>query len=96
MSTVKAWLETKKGNEIMSTNLASENIDTTAPTSAHIQYEPSEEEQLAQSPQGIISDLVIQYDVNHEFNAGNIQVTCLPIYFLLPPANPVTDLRNHQ
>ena len=69
----------------MSTNLASENIDKTAPTSAHIQYEPSEEEQLAQSPQGIISDLVIQYDVNHEFNAGSIQVKHVFLYINFPP-----------
>ncbi|XP_077999603.1 inter-alpha-trypsin inhibitor heavy chain H3-like [Glandiceps talaboti] len=41
---------------------------------AHVSYSPTEDEQRAQSPEGIMGDLIIRYDVKHDTSAGQIQV----------------------
>ncbi|XP_072026086.1 inter-alpha-trypsin inhibitor heavy chain H4-like [Amphiura filiformis] len=75
LTQVKAWLETtEKDGEIITTDLANNNIDLASSQRAHVRFQPTENEQATQSQQGIIGDFVIKYDVVHEFNGGNIQV----------------------
>ncbi|XP_077991455.1 inter-alpha-trypsin inhibitor heavy chain H4-like isoform X2 [Glandiceps talaboti] len=63
------------------------------PGFAHVTFNPSPQEQEAIATEdGIMGDFVVRYDVNHEFNAGELQI--LGSYFVhhfapigIPPAN---------
>ncbi|XP_072025346.1 inter-alpha-trypsin inhibitor heavy chain H3-like [Amphiura filiformis] len=66
---VTYWLE-KEGNELKQEQQAS----ITSSKKAHIQFQPSKEEQLAQSEHGIVGDFVIKYDVVHPISGGKIEV----------------------
>ncbi|XP_072027285.1 inter-alpha-trypsin inhibitor heavy chain H3-like [Amphiura filiformis] len=66
---VTYWLE-KEGNELKQEQQAS----ITSSQKAHIQFQPSKEEQLAQSEHGIVGDFVIKYDVVHPISGGKIEV----------------------
>ena len=74
---VKYWLQKEEGNDFSvldSDNLENHIVNQTSPTRAHIQFHPSEGDQLAQSEHGIVGDFVIRYDVVHSVDGGNIQV----------------------
>ncbi|XP_077977512.1 inter alpha-trypsin inhibitor, heavy chain 4-like [Glandiceps talaboti] len=64
-----------------------------SPGFAHVTFNPSPREQnVIATEDGIMGDFVVRYDVNHEFNAGELQI--LGSYFVhhfapigIPPAN---------
>ncbi|XP_070558043.1 inter-alpha-trypsin inhibitor heavy chain H3-like [Ptychodera flava] len=49
-------------------------INQESETRAHVSYYPTEDEQRAMSPEGIMGDLFVRYDVKHDTSAGEIQV----------------------
>ncbi|XP_070539152.1 inter-alpha-trypsin inhibitor heavy chain H4-like [Ptychodera flava] len=55
-------------------------IDLLSPEHVRVAFTPSREEQRAVSWTGITGDFVVQYDVTHNFNAGELQV--LGSYFV--------------
>ncbi|XP_077869423.1 LOW QUALITY PROTEIN: inter-alpha-trypsin inhibitor heavy chain H4-like, partial [Saccoglossus kowalevskii] len=69
-SLVGPILQTESGNDILPLATVTKDTDDTA----HIFYYPTERQQREEYPNGILGNLIIQYDVNHEYNVGEILV----------------------
>ena len=82
---VNAWLQKEEGNDFTTTD---HHVNLTTPTRAHVVFQPTKAEQLAQSAKGIVGDFLVKYDVTHPITGGTIQVrylkTSVRIVFGLP------------
>ncbi|XP_070557979.1 inter alpha-trypsin inhibitor, heavy chain 4-like isoform X2 [Ptychodera flava] len=70
---IDRWISNDVANPLAS-------IERRSSEHARIVFNPSREEQIAMSSNGIKGDFVVRYDVTHEFNAGELQV--LGSYFV--------------
>ncbi|KAI8511788.1 hypothetical protein Bbelb_108880 [Branchiostoma belcheri] len=65
-------------------------ISRPSPNRAHIQYRPSDLQQLRMSPAGISGDFLVRYDVKRDMSVGDIQiVNGYFVHYFAPSGLPV-------
>ncbi|PFX27951.1 inter-alpha-trypsin inhibitor heavy chain H4-like [Stylophora pistillata] len=74
LSHVEVMKIRKDPSDVLEKGNPSAAVTQTSPKSARVTYNPSETEQRKHGNAGVDGDLIIQYDVHHENNAGVIQV----------------------
>lgn len=74
LSHVEVMKIRKDPSDVLEKGNPSAAVTQTSPKSARVTYNPSETEQRKHGNSGVDGDLIIQYDVHHENNAGVIQV----------------------